>query len=224
MSASVRRVLGAACVVVAMVGLAVVRMTSAAADEPAVLSACVNPGNGGLRLVPSAQSCHKNETFVQWNISGPAGPPGPPGEDGEDGVDGADGADATDGPPYVWACPGANLDFGNNNNAEIEVFNNSGATANVAVHFLAKNGDNLAGASIPCTNPVVTYPGQTGNATVAVAPFNTLIVPYQIGCGIRANDNGLLASVRVSADQPIVVGSQLANGLVNDGSCSLSPR
>jgi hypothetical protein len=116
------------------------------------------------------------------------------------------------GPPFVWVCTPANYDFGNNGSAEIDIFNGSGTPANVAAHFLAKNGANLAGAPIPGTNPVLSYPGQTGNTTVAVASLNTLIIPYQTGGGLRANSNGLLASVRVTSDQPIVVGSQMANG------------
>ena len=116
------------------------------------------------------------------------------------------------GPPFVWVCTPANYDFGNNTFAEIDIFNGSANTANVAAHFLAKNGANLAGQPIPTTNPVVNYPGQTGNATVAVASLNTLIIPYQVGGGVRAQSNALLASVHVTSDQPIVVGSQMANG------------
>ena len=116
------------------------------------------------------------------------------------------------GPPFVWVCTPANYDFGNNTQAEIDIFNGSDTTANVAAHFLAKNGTNLAGQPIPGTNPVVNYPGQTGNATVAVASLNTLIIPYQSGAGIRAQSNALLASVRVTSDQPIAVGSNLFNG------------
>lgn len=116
------------------------------------------------------------------------------------------------GPPYVWVCTPANYDFGNNTQAEIDVFNGSANTANVAVHFLAKNGANLAGQPIPLTNPVVNYPGQTGSATVVVASLNTLIIPYQIGGGLRSQSNALLASVRVTSDQPVAVGSNLFNG------------
>ena len=79
------------------------------------------------------------------------------------------------GPPFVWVCTPANYDFGNNGAAEINIFIGSATTANVAAHFLAKNGANLAGLSIPATSPVVTYLGQTGNATVAVASLNPLI-------------------------------------------------
>ena len=116
------------------------------------------------------------------------------------------------GPPFVWVCTPANYDFGNNGQAEIDVFNPSANTANVALHFLAKNGANLAGQPIPGTSPQANYPGQTGSATVAVASLNTLIIPYQTGGGLRAQSNGLLASVRVTADQPVVVGSNLFNG------------
>ena len=116
------------------------------------------------------------------------------------------------GPPFVWVWTPANYDFDNNGQAEIDVFNGSATTANVAVHFLAKNGANPAGAPIPGTSPAVNYPGQTGNATVAVATLNTLIIPYVTGGGVRAQSNGLLASVRVTSDQPIVVGSNLFSG------------
>jgi hypothetical protein len=125
------------------------------------------------------------------------------------------------GPPFIWVCTPSNYDFGNNGAAEIDIFNGSATTANVAVHFLAKNGANLAGAPIPATSPTVNYPGQTGNATVAVASLNTLIIPYQTGGGLRAQSNGLLASVRVKSDQPVVVGSQMSNGPPQAVPCNL---
>jgi hypothetical protein len=128
------------------------------------------------------------------------------------------------GAPFVWVCTPANYDFGNNGTAEIDIFNGGANTANVAVHFLAKNGANLAGTPIPGTNPVVSYPGQAGNATVALASLNTLIIPYQTGAGMRAQSNGLVASVRVTSDQPVVVGSQLANGPPQAVPCSLMPK
>ena len=131
------------------------------------------------------------------------------------------GCQSSGGPPFVWVCTPANYDFGNNGQAEIDIFNGSGTTANVAAHFLAKDGTNLAGQPIPVTNPLVAYPGQTGNTTVAVASLNTLIIPYQTGGGLRAQSNGLLASVRVTSDQPVVVGSQMSNGPPQAVPCSL---
>ena len=108
-----------------MLLIVLARVTASSPPAPAVLEACVNPGNGNLRLVGPGTACHRNETRVNWNIegpvgpvgpagpTGPAGPQGPAGEDGVDGVNGVDGADgaAAGGPPYVWVCTPGNLDF-----------------------------------------------------------------------------------------------------------------
>src|ERR1700741_3363201 len=73
---------------------------------------------------------------------GPQGPPGPPGPSGSGG-----------GPPYVWVCtPASYPNAGSNTAADLYVFNGSSATANVAVHILDKNGNNLAGANIQGTS------------------------------------------------------------------------
>jgi hypothetical protein len=93
----------------------------------------------------------------------------------------------------------------------------------VAAHFLAKDGTNLAGGTVPGSNPPVNYPGQTGTNTVALAPQNTMIIQYQIGQGFRASlPSTLLASVAVTSDQPIAVGFQLT-GLPNATPCSRVP-
>ena len=44
-----------------------------AANSPSTLEACINPGNGMMRLVDSSTACHDNESRVSWNITGPAG-------------------------------------------------------------------------------------------------------------------------------------------------------
>ena len=54
-----------------------VLVTRVAASPSGVLDACVNPGNGMMRLVSDSSECHNNETFVEWNIQGPQGPQGP---------------------------------------------------------------------------------------------------------------------------------------------------
>jgi hypothetical protein len=96
---------------------------------------------------------------------GPQGPPGPAGPPGSGGA------------PYVWVCTPAHWpNMGSNSRADLYVFNGSTATANVAVNILNKDGVNLFGQVIPGTAPPVTYPGQTGAATVPVTPANTLIV------------------------------------------------
>src|SRR5947207_4664801 len=62
-----------------------------AANTPGELQACVNPGNGNMRLVDSSTACHNNETFVTWNITGPSGPAGPTGATGPMGPAGETG-------------------------------------------------------------------------------------------------------------------------------------
>jgi hypothetical protein len=218
MSEAVVRRTGLACASLVAVVLLVV-LARVYASSPTVFEACINPGNGMMRLVDSSTACHARETRVSWNNEGPIGPEGPQGPPGPQGEPGEPGA-SSGGPPFVWVCTPANYDIGNNSTAEIDVFNGSGTSANVAVHFLAKDGTNLAGATIPSAPPGTVYPGHTGATTVAVAADNTLIIPYMTGAGIRATDNGLLASVRVTSDQPIVVGSQMANGPPNAISCS----
>src|SRR5262245_2236244 len=93
------------------------------------LKACVNGGNGGLRLVGGPNACHNNETFGTWNGLGPAGPPGPAGPEGPAGS-------STSGPPYVWICTPAHYPMaGSNVRADLYVFNGGGTTANVAVNI-----------------------------------------------------------------------------------------
>jgi hypothetical protein len=224
---AVRRT-GLACVALVAVVMFVVlaRVTASAPPPSAVLEACVNPGNGNLRLVADGVACHNNETRVSWNVDGPAGPAGPAGPTGAVGPTGPAGADGASagGPPFVWVCTPGNFDFVNNGNAEVDIFNGSDTTATLSTHFLAKNGANLAGGVIPSTNPVATYPGETGNNTVTVASKNTLILPFLLGGGTRASDNTMMATVMVTSDQPIVVGMQMANGPLNAVPCNQLPK
>src|ERR1700752_5496625 len=69
--------------------MVLVPIAKLAAMPPGVLEACVNPGNGNMRLVDSSTPCHNNESRVTWNIVGPAGPPGPAGPAGPTGAGGA---------------------------------------------------------------------------------------------------------------------------------------
>jgi hypothetical protein len=208
--------------------LLMVLTTRVAANSSGVLDACINPGNGMMRLVDSSSACHQNETFVEWNITGPQGPAGPQGTTGPQGPQGPQGPPGTSagGPPFVWVCTPANIDSGGNVlGAEIDVFNATTAnTANVTAHFLAKDGTNLAGSVVPGSNPPDTYPGQTGNNTVTVAPQNTLIIPYQIGQGVRANDNTLLVTVTVVSDQPVAVSSDVQFDGPHPVPCTLLPH
>lgn len=196
------------------------------ADTPTVLEACVNNGNGGLRLVSAATVCHANETRIQWNVTGPAGPAGPAGPSGPSGPAGT----SAGGPPYVWACTPANYFSGSNTNASIFIFNGSASAANVAVHILNKDGVNLAGVAVPgatppvAGDPVPTYPGQTGAATVPLPSLNTMIVKWLTAAGDPSAGGNVASTVHIVSDQPIVVGSNIEFSGFHPVTCGLLPH
>lgn len=196
---------------------------AALASDPAI-TACVNPGNGNLRLVDASVDCRANEVRVQWNVAGPAGPPGPAGPAGATGPQGPAGTSAG-GPPYVWVCTPANYFSGSNTNAALFVFNGSASTANVAVHLLAKDGTNLAGLAVPVSgNPPATYPGQSGNATVPLAAGNTLIFKWTTAVTDLDFTGNVPATATVTSDQPIAVGSNIEFSGFHPVPCSLLPK
>ncbi len=137
---------------------------------------------------------------------------------------------AQGGGPYVWVCTPANLggNVGSNSSADLYVFNGSSSNANVAVQILDRDGNNLAGHNIPGTNPAMTYPGQTGNATVVVAPAHTLDVHWQTPVMAPPPQfNGVTDvsySVRVNSDQPVVVGTDFWWNGPAPVPCSLLPK
>ncbi|MCA1619428.1 MAG: hypothetical protein LC795_08995 [Acidobacteria bacterium] len=146
------------------------------------------------------------------------GPPGPQGPPGGAGV----------GPPYVWVCTPAHYpNTGSVTGADLYVFNGGAAAANVAVNILNSAGANLAGQAIPGTNPAVNYPGQAGSSTVSVAPANTLNVTWQtpqVG-GFPAPDPARISwSVRVTSDQPVVVGSNFQFSGFHPIPCGALPK
>jgi hypothetical protein len=207
MKSTFMRRAGIACLAFAAV-LAVVLMSPVArlAAYSGVLDACVNPGNGMMRLVDSSAACHANESFVEWNITGPAGPAGPQGPQGPQGPAGT----SSGGPPFVWVCspayiPGA-ATLGGNSAMYVYVFNGSSSTANVAVHVVDKDGNNLAGAAIPgATTPPLTYPGQTGSTTVPVNSLQSLINTFQLPQDFPAGGPNVSVAVQVISDQSVVV-------------------
>lgn len=87
--------------------LLLIPISQYAAAPPGVLEACINPGNGGMRLVNSSQACHNNETRISWNVTGPPGPVGPTGPTGATGATGAAGATGPTGAPGAPGAPGA---------------------------------------------------------------------------------------------------------------------
>ena len=174
-----------------------------ATSSPSLLEACINPGNGGMRLVDSSTACHNNETRVSWNITGPAGPPGPTGATGATGATGPAGAagapgatgpagpagstgatgatgatgpagPSSGGPPYVWICTPAHRPSGGGSpRSDVYVFNGGTVAADVSVNILNSTGVNLLGHNIPGSPGPQTYPGDADGATVSLNPANT---------------------------------------------------
>ena len=202
-----------------------------AASDPGTLEACINPGNGMMRLVDSSTPCHNNESRVSWNITGPAGPPGPQGDPGPAGPPGSPGAagspgpqgdpgpagppgptgppgPSSGGPPFVWVCTPARFsNAGSNGPAELYVFNGSASTANVSVNFLDKNGNNLAGHNIPGPSPG-TYPGEANGVTVTLAADHTRDLYWSMPTNAPSDVTDISHTIRVVSDQPIVVGAR----------------
>jgi len=179
----------------------------------------------------------REHTFsLALGLVGPQGPQGPAGSQGPQGATGPQGpqgpvgpqgpaGSSSGGPPFVWVCtPAFFANAGGNTRGDIYVFNGSSTTANVAVHFLDQHGNNLAGVTIPGTNPADIYPGQSGSSTVAVASLNTLVVTYQTPIDFPANSPGVSHTVHVVSDQPIAVGSDLNFSGFHPLPCSLLPK
>jgi hypothetical protein len=212
-------------------------LTAPLAADP-VIEACINKGNGTVRLVAPDVLCHANETRVQWNVTGPAGPPGPagpagpqgpqglqgePGEDGEDAVGSA-------GPPYVVVCSPSVIALGSTSHATLHVFNAGAASANVAIHFLNKTGTNLAGVAVPGAlppnpgDPVPTYPGQSGATTVPILPSNTLIYNWTTPIATVDLSGNVPTALRVTSDQPVAVGNVMWTGSFTLTPCHPLPK
>jgi hypothetical protein len=186
-----------------------------AASTPATLEACVNPGNGMMRLVDSSTACHSNETRVTWNVEGPQGPPGEPGPPGP----------SAGGPPYVWVCTPAHLaNGGGSNRSHLYVFNGSGTTANVGVNFLDIGGTNLVGVTIPGSGPPEVYPGETGASTVPLSSHATRHLNWFMPNGSPDPAPNVAFTIRVTSDQPIVVGANLLGGGFMPNECNLLPK
>jgi hypothetical protein len=222
-------------------GLLLIPIAQFAASPPSgVLQACVNPGNGGMRLVDTITPCHDNETRVEWNIVGPQGPAGPVGPAGPIGPIGPAGpvgpagpagpaGPSSGGPPFVWICTPANFpSAGSNGPADFYVFNSSGTTATIAVNILDINGNNLTGVQIPGAAPGTTYPGEAGASTVSLASNVTRtlkwVMPVTGGPGFDGITD-VSYTVRVTSNQPVVAASHFQFGPVGmPNQCSLSPK
>ena len=227
------------CIALIALFVLIVPVAKLATMTPGVLEACINGGNGGMRLVDSSTQCHDNETRVSWNITGPAGPPGPAGPAGPAGPTGATGATGPAGPPgppgptsggapYVWVCtPAHRSASGGSPRDDVYVFNGSAVTANIAVNILDSTGNNLQGVTIPDSNPAQTYPGEAGANTVTLAAGHTRdvhwVMPTTSGPGFDGVTN-VAYTVRVTSDQPVVVGALFSFQGDIPSQCSLLPK
>lgn len=269
MSGSLIRRIVITCVTAIGVLLVMVPIAKLATNSSGVLSACVNPGNGNMRLVDSNSACHNNETFVEWNIEGPPGPVGPMGPAGPQGPQGVQGVagptgptgatgpqgpqgntgatgatgpegpagpagpagppgPSSGGPPYVWICtPAHHPNAAGSPRDDVYVFNGSAVTANIAVNILDSTGANLAGVTIPDSNPSSTYPGESGANTVTLTSGHTRdlhwVMPTTSGPGFDGVTN-VAFTVRVTSDQPIVVGANFEFAGDIPSQCSLLPK
>jgi hypothetical protein len=208
-------------VYISVIALAVlVPIAMRAASSPTTLEACVNPGNGMMRLVDSSAACHSNETRVTWNSEGPPGPQGDPGPKGDPGPPGP----SSGGPPFVWVCTPAHVYHGAGiNTSNLYVFNGSGSAANVAVHFFDVNGSNLVGQNIPGTASE-NYPGETGTNTVSLASKATRNLTWTLPQASPDPTTRVAFSIEVVSDQPIVVGANLISGGNLPNECNLLPK
>jgi hypothetical protein len=62
-----------------------------AQSETVEYYACVNKASGAIHMVQEGETCHNNETLIEWNQVGPQGPQGEQGPPGEQGLQGEQG-------------------------------------------------------------------------------------------------------------------------------------
>lgn len=196
-----------------------------ATTNAAVFEACINPGNGGMRLVSSSTACHNNETRISWNEEGPPGPVGPVGPAGPIGPAGPPGP-SSGGAPYVWICMAAHRpSTSGSQRLDVYVFNGSSSSADVSVNILNSTGGNLLGTAIPGTASE-TYPGDADGATVPLAAGHTRDVFWTLPTAGSSpvTEANVSFAVRVTSNQPIVVGANFMVGGFLESKCSLLPK
>jgi len=96
--------------------------------------------------------------------------------------------------------------------------------ADVSVNILNATGVNLLGHTIP--GSAQTYPGDADGATVSLNPANTRDVNWVAPAAgaTPSSDPDVAFSIRITSNQPIVVGSNIeVNGTLTN-QCSLLPK
>ena len=182
-----------------------------AASSPGTLEACINPGNGMMRLVDSSTPCHNNESRVSGHHR-PGRPSRTNRRDGGDWGDRAGGppGPSSGGPPFVWVCTPVRFSNsgGGSGAAELYVFNGGASSADVSVNFLDKNGNNLAGHAIPGSPSPGAYPGEANGVNVSLAADHTRDL-YWTPPAVAPNPpfdgvTDVSYTIRIVSTQPIV--------------------
>ena len=91
-----RRLFYSICIVIIVVGSATLVM--AHGGEQNLIHACVHNITGSVRLIEPDGDCNRNETAVDWSITGPQGPQGATGPQGPQGDPGPQGPQGDPGP------------------------------------------------------------------------------------------------------------------------------
>jgi len=105
--------------------------------------------------------------------------------------------------------------------ADVYIFNGSSTTANVTVNILDKDGNNLAGVAVP-GSPASTYPGDA--APVPLAAAHTRDFEWLMPTVTPPAFTDVAFTVRVTSDQPVVVGSNFQFDGRMPNQCSLVPK
>jgi len=109
----------------------------------------------------------------------------------------------------------------------VYVFNGSGVAADVSINILNAAGVNLLGQTIPgAPGPITTYPGDADGATLSLAPAHTRNIHWVMAntTDDPASDPNVAFVVRVTSNQPIVVGAHFHfNGDI-PSQCNLLPK
>jgi hypothetical protein len=113
---------------------------------------------------------------------------------------------------------------GGNNASNLYVYNGSGSTANIKVHFLDINGTNLVGTTIPGSSPSEPYPGESGAASYSLLAAHTRNLTWQMPHASPDAFTDVAYTIEVNSDQPIVVGANFISGGNLSSQCSLLPK
>jgi hypothetical protein len=230
------------CIALIALFVLIVPIAKFATMTPGVLEACVNPGNGDMRLVDSSTPCHDNESRVSWNITGPAGPPGPAGPAGPAGPTGATGATGPAGPtgppgppgpssggaPYVWICtPAHRPASGGSPRDDVYVFNGSAVTGEHRSEYSRQHREQFTGRNHSRFQSATDISGRSRSDYcdfgAGVYQRCSLGDATTSGPGFDGVTN-VAFSVRVTSDQPIVVGALFSFQGDIPSQCSLLPK